>query len=1168
MQSLQKVVLNKLQPGKVPIFIVSPNMHDGDAMSALLSAHLKAPDRGGEAPVAGINYFHSVAAQRLVARMSLNDYKCTADDSSSLEFILNKDFQNGSIWGVQLNYEAFLSLKVLEKIPQCFCIFIYGNAVNEISTAHTEASILEKIYRLQMYNTTNCVLVHQNDVLYSDSLVLTSLNIDLSSYRVFPNAGKSAAKPDGRAISRVVPDEAASVYRLLNKDNLLIKQNGWFLGEDLLVLLMAPTAEAALLAPGKIALYSQSFVYPPHIQVIVANEQIAHSISEEGLVRSLGDSHISIVVAANGFSECANKAVAESGSRYILVDDLTLAFSPSALLHGFVQGEEPVFCTANILAEKLINLRSDRLSLVDVLTTRSFLGTAAFSAETWKKNGGLDSQLNNQISVWDLCIKALKGEPSSFCCEAPAQSLLSTSKSDRDKVLDDANFATIVARHNDVYEQHMGSVLYVASRNQVVAQNEIVSQHLKNGRLVTELDKAKVDNVTITEHNQRLRNHIDFIEQNRMYRISKKLKHYKQIFFKDGKAGGGGFKKFLKFILFSFSRAGLLILRKVFKRILRQIYLWVEDRPVKLIFLDKSDGDRSLSYQEWIGTKLNIKLLKADFEEGKATLVRKPKISILVPVYNPPLSFLHDAIKSVINQLYDNWELCIADDCSPNPQIKRLLNAYAMKDPRIKVKFRETNGHISAASNSALELATGEYVLLLDHDDLLTPNCLFEVVKHINEHPEDKLIYSDEDKVDSMGVHSSPFFKPDWSPDKFLAINYISHVVVIERKLVEQVGGFRLGFEGSQDYDLLLRVSEATQHIGHIPKVLYNWRVHSLSVASEEGDAKPYAYIAAKKALEEALVRRGTPGEVQFQSIRGSYRIKYHISSYGKVSILIPTKDAVQMLKNTIDSIFSLTAYPNYEVVVLNNNSRTPEFFELMDEYVKQHGDRFKCVEASFPFNFSKLMNLGVANSDGEYVLLLNNDVEILQKDWINTMVSYAQHEKNGAIGVKLLYPDDTIQHAGTVIGLGDIRCAGHVFVGFYKDSPGYYNYLQSVDNNAAVTAACLMVRRNVYEEVGGMEEALEVEYNDVDFCLRILDKGYFNLYVPDVVLYHYESATRGHPQQTKESYERHVREVAFFQQKWKKYIERDPYYNPNLSLDEGDYRMNLSLTERELSYK
>ncbi len=1168
MQSLQKIVLNKLQPGKVPIFIVSPNMHDGDAMAALLSAHLKAPERGGEAPVAGINYFHSVAAQRLVARMSLNDYKCSADDNSSLEFILNKDFQNGSIWGVQLNYEAFLSLRVLENIPQCFCIFVYGNTVNEISTAHTESSILEKIYRLQMYNTTNCVLVHQNDVLYSDSLVLTSLNIDLSSYRVFPNPGKSISKPDVHAISRLIPDEAVSVYRLLNKDNLLIKQNGWFLGEDLLVLLMVPTAEAAMLAPGKIALYAQSFVYAPRIQVIVADEQIAHSISEEGFVRSLGDSRFSIAVASEGFSECANKAVDESGSKYIVVDDLTLAFSPSALLHGFVKGEEPVFCTANVLAEKLINLRSDKLSLVDVLTTRSFLGTAAFSAETWKKNGGLDSHLNNQISVWDLCIKALKGEPSSFCYEAPAQSLISTSKTGRDKVLDDANFATIVARHNDVYEQHMGSVLYVASRNQVVAQNEIVSQHLKNGRLVTELDKAKVDNVTITEHNQRLRNHIDFIEQNRMYRISKKLKHYKQIFFKDGKAGGGGFKKFLKFILFSFSRAGLLILRKVFKRILRQIYLWVEDRPVKLIFLDKSDGDRSLSYQDWIGTKLNIKLLKADYEEGKATLVRKPKISILVPVYNPPLSFLHDAIKSVINQLYDNWELCIADDCSPNPQIKRLLSAYAMKDPRIKVKFRETNGHISAASNSALELATGEYVLLLDHDDLLTPNCLFEVVKHINEHPEDKLIYSDEDKVDSVGVHSSPFFKPDWSPDKFLAINYISHVVVIERQLVEQVGGFRLGFEGSQDYDLLLRVSEATQHIGHIPKVLYNWRVHSLSVASEEGDAKPYAYIAAKKALEEALVRRGTPGEVQFQSIRGSYRIKYHISSYGKVSILIPTKDAVQMLKNTIDSIFSLTAYPNYEVVVLNNNSKTPEFFELMDEYVKQHGDRFKCVEASFPFNFSKLMNLGVANSDGEYVLLLNNDVEILQKDWINTMVSYAQHEKNGAIGVKLLYPDDTIQHAGTVIGLGDIRCAGHVFVGFYKDSPGYYNYLQSVDNNAAVTAACLMVRRNVYEEVGGMEEALEVEYNDVDFCLRILDKGYFNLYVPDVVLYHYESATRGHPQQTKESYERHVREVAFFQQKWKKYIERDPYYNPNLSLDEGDYRMNLSLTERELSYK
>jgi GT2 family glycosyltransferase len=426
-----------------------------------------------------------------------------------------------------------------------------------------------------------------------------------------------------------------------------------------------------------------------------------------------------------------------------------------------------------------------------------------------------------------------------------------------------------------------------------------------------------------------------------------------------------------------------------------------------------------------------------------------------------------------------------------------------------------------------------------------------EVVKHINANLDDDLIYSDEDKLSEKGTFIEPFFKPDWSPDRLMATNYLSHVIVIKKQLMDEVGGFRLGYEGSQDYDLLLRVSEKAQRIGHIPQVLYHWRIHDLSAAGST-DVKPYAYIAAKRALEDALVRRNQPGEVQYTTERGRYRIKYQVREAKKVSIIIPTKDAANMMKNTLDSILYHTDYPNYEIIVLNNNSTTKEFFDLMKGYEEKHKDIFRCVDASFPFNFSKLMNTGAALSTGEYILMLNNDVEILKKDWIDWMVAYAQNETTGAVGVKLLYPDDTIQHAGTIIGLGDDKIAAHAFVGAHKDNPGYNNCLQSATNYAAVTAACLMCRKSVYEQVGGMDENLAVEYNDVDFCLRLIDHGYYNIYLPEVTLYHYESATRGHPHQTRESYERHIREIGIFKKNWNKYIKRDPYYNENLSLDKG----------------
>ncbi len=603
--------------------------------------------------------------------------------------------------------------------------------------------------------------------------------------------------------------------------------------------------------------------------------------------------------------------------------------------------------------------------------------------------------------------------------------------------------------------------------------------------------------------------------------------------------GNSKLKSMMKLASFVMTKPGFELFKKVAKKGLIKLGLWREYQT---------------GYKEWIAERLDPKTLKQDFEQHYPSLKNRPKFSIVVPVYDPNPDYLTAAIKSVIDQSYQNWELCLSDDVSPNPEIRTVLNDFASKDQRIKVVFREKNGHISANSNSALALATGDFILFMDHDDLLTPNCLFEFVKHINEYPDDQLIYSDEDKIDDKGELSMPHFKPDWAPDNLLSRNYLGHVIVIRKDLMDKTGNFREGFEGSQDHDLLLRATELTEHIGHIPKVLYHWRIHSLSVASNT-EAKPYAYIAAMKALQEAMVRRNTPATIEgIPDVLGGYRIRYKIASFDKVSIIIPTKDQVTLLKLAIDSIFQKTDYPDYEIIVLNNNSTSPEFFELMKEYEAAYSNKFRCIEASFPFNFAKLMNLGVSLSRGKYVLMCNNDIEVIHSDWMTEMVSFTQREKTGVVGVKLLYQDNTIQHAGVVLGLGG--AAGHVFVNMHKDDRGYFNYIKSLNNYSALTGACLMCRKNIYEEVGGMDERLDVEYNDVDFCLKLIAKGYYNVYVPTVELYHYESATRGHPFQSKESWAQHEKDFGIFRGKWQKLIDNDPFYSPNLSIQATDFRL------------
>ncbi len=529
----------------------------------------------------------------------------------------------------------------------------------------------------------------------------------------------------------------------------------------------------------------------------------------------------------------------------------------------------------------------------------------------------------------------------------------------------------------------------------------------------------------------------------------------------------------------------------------------------------------------------------------------KPTISILVPIYNPPEPVLREMIQSVLDQIYPYWELCLADDCSTASHVKPVLEEYARLDSRIKLVFCQQNGHISAASNSAMKVATGEYIGLLDHDDELTPHALYEVVALINRHPEADMIYSDEDKRSLIGERTEPYFKPDWSPDTFLSRMYICHFGIYRRQIFEEIGGFRIGMEGSQDYDLVLRFTEKTQNIFHIPKILYHWRVIESSVTSG-AEAKPYAYEAAVKALEEALVRRGEPGRIEMSKlIPGIYIPRYEIQEYKLVSIIIPTRNLGQMLDVCLKSIFEKTTYPNYEVVLLDNGSDEPESLNIIQGWKEKEPKKFKHILYDVPFNYSSINNYAASQASGDFFLFLNNDTEIITPDWIEGMVEQAQRSSIGAVGAKLYYEDDTLQHGGVVLGIGD--AAGHSHRHFPRDSYGYVGQLIAVNNYSAVTAACLMCRKEVFESVGGFEEALSVAFNDVELCIRIQDAGYNNVWLPHVELYHYESKSRGY-EDTPEKTQRLQREASILRDRWGSVIANDPCYSPHLTRQKEDY--------------
>lgn len=555
------------------------------------------------------------------------------------------------------------------------------------------------------------------------------------------------------------------------------------------------------------------------------------------------------------------------------------------------------------------------------------------------------------------------------------------------------------------------------------------------------------------------------------------------------------------------------------------------------------------AYARWIERHDTIDDAKRAMLRGKVSaLARQPLISIVVPTYNSDIALLREMIESVRAQLYAHWELCIADDASTRPEVAETLREYAAAEPRIKIVLREQNGHISEASNSALALVTGEYVALLDHDDILPEHALLLVVQAINAHPRARLFYSDEDKITPEGRRVAPYFKSDWNPELLLVQNLFSYLGVFETALVRQAGGFRKGFEGSQDLDLVLRCVAIAGHdaVHHIPHVLYHWRIVPGSTAGA-GTEKPYALTAGIRAVEDHLRRTGVEGTVsQLASDIGMLRVRYALPSPAPlVSIVIPTRDGVELLRQCIENIFAKSTYPNFEILVIDNGSVKPETLAYFDALRARPNVRV--VRDDCPFNFSALNNAAAAFANGEFLCLLNNDIKVISPDWLEELVSIAAQPGNGAVGACLWYPNDTLQHGGVVLGLGGV--ASHMHYKIRRGAFGYFGRAMATQNLSVVTAACLVIRKAIYDEVGGLDEELAVAFNDVDFCIRVRDAGYRNVWTPHAELYHHESATRG-TDMAPEKFQRFQREVRLMEHRWGDLLLRDPAYNPNLSLD------------------
>ena len=581
-----------------------------------------------------------------------------------------------------------------------------------------------------------------------------------------------------------------------------------------------------------------------------------------------------------------------------------------------------------------------------------------------------------------------------------------------------------------------------------------------------------------------------------------------------------------------------------------------------LIRLIERFQSQDIDYETWFA--LN-KATEQELARQRSAVFEKPaKISIVVPAYQTPERFLREMIESVIAQTYGNWELCIADaspvietgkkndvkDKERQTALTAVIREYQDKDDRIRYEILSENEGISGNTNEAIKMASGDFVGFLDHDDLLEPDALYEVMSKIAADEQTDVIYTDEDKVNKKATkHLIPNMKPDFNPDLLRSNNYICHFLVVRRSIIEQIGGFRKEFDGAQDYDFIFRCVEKARKIAHVHHVLYHWRTHSGST-SDNPDSKLYAFEAGKRAVESHLERAGVKAQVEHADDLGYYRVRYELSDAPMVSVLIPNKDEKESLQKCLRSIREKTEYENYEILIIENNSVKDETFAFYREIDGK--DHIRILYWDKEFNYSAINNFAARQAKGEYLLLLNNDTEIITKGWMKELLSNCVRSEVGMVGAKLYFPDDTIQSAGTIIGLGGL--ADHAFVNMSRKRAGYMHRASIQMNLSGVTAACAMVKRSVYEEVGGLEEKLSVAFNDVDLGLKIVTNGYLIVYDPYAEVYHYESRSRGVDDEKRE---RHKKEVQYAQEKWKEFLEAgDPCYNQNLTLSKHNFSL------------
>ncbi len=1157
MQTLRSAVSELVYKlGKNPVVIISHEPHSADIISQFLSrAIIDSHEIKNTYPV--------IQKSDLFASHSINNLlQKNSNDPEELKLLIEEGLDSRKLFGLKINPESFFKYKNLTFENPPFYIILYSLPWQTASLSKPNDDFYNswkkqqtKLLNLHISNKANSIFINSRDLAVQCRNIIQKINkqYQLRNTAVYQNCSITNHNDpffiDKYCDSRK-KEQIANLIAELEGNNTFQQQNKEIdNGKELSIVVKKTGGERNV--EQLIEAYFSEFSIPPQLHFICETSDEVKKLNV--VFKYLKDKlPVYFREKKQSVNQTINECLSLWNPEYIYITDgmvhesiLNLINTKRSRDYQFLTVQNNVTGDGEVVYEDLF--------LSDILSKSIIENNIFFDTSLWKRAGGFDETLDFEGSLWDFTIRVLSEKDAEACIVNFKHLNLNTLPAF--SVSSETAFK-IVKKHERLFKENIAFLISSLQTEDSRTKEEAIALLKKIESLNLLLNNARQQIQSANQLSSLLQQKLDYFENRWYIKLADKLKKLKHIIFSRKGTKNGRLRKYIDLIIFTFSKPGLKLLRKILKNVFRKLYMRLEDRPISIVYLDEETKTISKSYHDWITAKLNPGKLLLDIQEDKENLKMNPKISIVMPVYNPPLQYLIAAIDSILEQPYKNWELCIADDCSTNPKIINLLKSYQKIYANIKVVFREVNGHISEATNSALAIAAGDYVLFMDHDDLITQNCLHEVVKHINENPEVDIIYSDEDKINETGVFSDPHFKPDWSPHNLLSRNYILHVVVIKKQILDVIGGCRIGFEGSQDYDLILRATEITNNIGHIPKVLYHWRIHSLSAAQGE-EVKPYAYIAAKKAIEEAVKRRGASAEIKFLAGFRGYSVRFDVDDEEKISIIIPSKDQAGLLENCLESIYNLTHYKNYEVIVVNNNSSSPDFFQLIEKYKKLHPSNFKSLDLNIPFNFSTLINKGVEMSTGKYVLLLNNDTEVIHTDWLYNMAAYAQQKNVGAVGAKLLYPDDTVQHAGVIVGLGGV--AGHPFVRQHKDDPGYFNYIQLINNYSAVTAACLMCRKEVFLEVNGLEEDLAVEYNDVDLCLKIVDKGYHNVYLPHVELYHFESVSRGHPHLSKESYERHIKEIGIFSKKWVKYTQHDPCYNPNLSLDVQDFSMNFS---------